>query len=61
METVIINTKDNLEVEEKLTNEKPWFNGVKSFSSVKVNPSREPPTVLKINVNDAVSTKGGLV
>lgn len=55
-----VKTTDNIEVKEKLTNQKPWFNGAHTFSSVKVNPPQNPPP-LGINVSDSVNTKDKLV
>lgn len=33
-----LNASEKVQVEENLSNHKPWFNGIKTFSSVKVNP-----------------------
>ena len=55
----IINVSDNVEAKENLINNKPWFNGTKRFSSVKVNaaPLEEPQTsTLAINVADDVGS-----
>jgi len=55
-----VDVSDQVETKESLTNSKPWFNGVKKFSSVKVNPPQEN-SVLEINVSDEVKADGGLV
>lgn len=58
-----VKVKNEVGVEERLTNTKPWFNGVHTFSSVKINnaPVKEEENVLKVNVADGVGAKGGLV
>ena len=35
---LLVNVSDNIKTEESLSNNKPWFNGMKKFSSVKVLP-----------------------
>ena len=58
-----IKVSDKIETKESLTNHKPWFNGMKTFSSVKVNPAtlKEVPSILEINVVDEVTSETGLV
>ena len=57
-----IRKSDGVKTEESLTNNKKWFNGVHSFSSVKINPARKKDdNVLEINVSDGISASGGLV
>ncbi len=56
-----VNVSDSIEAKESLTNNKPWFNGVKQFSSVKVNPAPiNDPNVLEINVVDEIKLDSGL-
>ena len=54
-----INSFDNVETSENLTNNKPWFNGNKKFSSVKVGPPKQEdnPPDLGIHVYDKAETK----
>ena len=56
-----VNVNDKVETKESLTNNKPWFNGMKQFSSVKVNPPQKKKLVLKINVSDSVAAESDLV
>jgi len=51
-----IKTKDNITISENLTNHKRWFNGMKKFSSVKVEPHQENPPDLGIHVEDTIDT-----
>ena len=55
-----INTSDQTEVTEKLTNTKPWFNGPHTFSSVKVGSSHKKPQKLSISVSEVVVIKDRL-
>lgn len=34
-----INVSDTITITESITNKKPWFNGMKTFTSVKVEPA----------------------
>ena len=36
-----LEVSENIDTKENLTNNKPWFNGLKKFSSVKVLPIRK--------------------
>lgn len=56
-----IDISDKIEIKEDLKNHKPWFNGMKVFSSVKINPPQVPPDVLEINVSDGIMTESGLI
>jgi len=51
-----INVSDETKVEDVTTNNKSWFNGVHTFSSVKINPPQEQPNKLFINVSETVIT-----
>lgn len=58
-----VKINDQVETKEKLTNEKPWFNGIHTFSSVKIVPGQEglkEDSVLKISVSDGIGASGGL-
>jgi hypothetical protein len=56
-----VSVSDNVETKECLTNQKPWFNGMKTFSSVKVNPAPlNDPNVLEVFVVDEIATETGL-
>lgn len=51
-----IKTSDEVDTEENLINTKPWFNGSKRFSSIKVEPPQESSSDLVINVFDKVNS-----
>lgn len=52
-----IKVSDKIQTKEGLTNYKPWFNGLKKFSSVKVNPAPlGDSSILKINVVDSIAS-----
>ena len=54
-----INSSEKVKTSENLTNNKPWFNGNKKFSSVKVNPARleDNPPDLGICVSEVIEAK----
>jgi len=54
-----VKVKDEVKLKEKLTNNKPWFNGMHTFSSVKIIPGyqEDTPSVLEVNVSDNVDLK----
>lgn len=51
-----IKTKEKVDTKENLKNYKRWFNGMKEFSSVKVEPVQTNPPDLGIHITDVVDT-----
>lgn len=51
-----VKSKENVAVGENLKNHKRWFNGMKEFSSVKVEPVQINPPDLGIHITDIVDT-----
>ena len=58
-----IDTFETVTTNENLINWKLWFNGMKKFSSIKVNPPQQPkeseeenPPDLGIHIEDTVDT-----
>lgn len=54
-----IHTQETVETKENLENKKPWFNGAKTFTSVKVTPVplNSTPPDLGIHITENVNTE----
>lgn len=62
MKDKTVNISDEVTIKESLVNNKPWFNGTKTFSSIKVNPAPiNDPNVLEIYIVDGITADSGLV